>query len=446
MLNLKKFKKKQIYLLFKLLFLFNILLVVFALVFFNYYKDRKIGQYNNLNKNKNEEIKKVEKHLSYFYHNSENFLFEFNQSKTINTKNKSYNLKKIKTNLYFSKVIGQSSAYLEIDKNNLYVVSATGIFFSIKKNELFKKAYNPKKIETNINQLIKNENFFLKSYAGIKDVLIHNNFIFVSYVNEKDENCFNTGVLKAKLDSNFLEFEKFFDHKECKSLKKSKYKTFKMGQAGGRIISYKSNFLLTHGSYSEFDDVQNDNSIFGKILLIDSEGRILKNFSKGHRNPQGLSLINGEVIIETEHGPSGGDEINIINEDYNYGWPIASYGSHYEGQKHMDKIYPLPNSHLNFTEPAMYFDKAIAISEIISVPGKFNNEIDRSIYLASMKVNNDYGDKINLFHLKFNKKDLYIKDIIPIGERIRDLIYDEDKNEILMFLDTSATIGILSVN
>ena len=87
-------------------------------------------------------------------------MFEFNQSKTINTKNKSYNLKKIKTNLYFSKVIGQSSAYLEIDKNNLYVVSATGIFFSIKKNELFKKAYNPKKIETNINQLIKNENFF----------------------------------------------------------------------------------------------------------------------------------------------------------------------------------------------------------------------------------------------------------------------------------------------
>ena len=61
MLNLKKFKKKQIYLFFKLLFLFNILLVVFALVFFNYYKDRKIGQYNNLNKNKNEEIKKNRK-------------------------------------------------------------------------------------------------------------------------------------------------------------------------------------------------------------------------------------------------------------------------------------------------------------------------------------------------------------------------------------------------
>ena len=51
-----------------------------------------------------------------------------------------------------------------------------------------------------------------------------------------------------------------------------------MGQTGGRIISYKSNFLLTHGSYSEFDDVQNDNSIFGKILLIDSEGKIFKKF------------------------------------------------------------------------------------------------------------------------------------------------------------------------
>ena len=82
-----------------------------------------------------------------------------------------------------------------IDNNNLYVVSATGIFFSIKKNELYKKAYNPKKIETNIDQLIKNEDFFLKSYAGIKDVLIHDNFIFISYVNEKEENCYNTGVL-----------------------------------------------------------------------------------------------------------------------------------------------------------------------------------------------------------------------------------------------------------
>ena len=71
---------------------------------------------------------------------------------------------------------------------------------------------------------------------------------------------------KPNLIQIFLEFEKFFDHKECKSLKKSKYKTFKMGQTGGRIISYKSNFLLTHGSYSEFDDVQNDNHFWKNII------------------------------------------------------------------------------------------------------------------------------------------------------------------------------------
>ena len=62
-----------------------------------------------------------------------------------------------------------------------------------------------------------------------------------------------------------------------------------------------------------------------------------------------------------------------------------------------------------------------------------------------MKINRDYGEKINLFHFKYVNNELIMYDILPIGERIRDLIYDKNNNKIIMFLDTSASIGILSI-
>ena len=228
--------------------------------------------------------------------------------------------------------------------------------------------------------------------------------------------------------------------------KTSKYRTFQMGQAGGRIIKYMNDYLLSHGSYSEFDEVQDDNSLLGKILLINKNINLKKIFSKGHRNPQGLNLFKKKIIFQTEHGPQGGDEINIVEEDSNYGWPIASYGSHYKGQKDMNKIYPLPAPHKKFKEPIIYFKNSIAISQILEVPKIFTNEIEDSLFLASMKVNKEYGKKINLYQLKYKDNNIIIHDLIPVGERIRDLVYDKRNNQIIMFLDTSASIGILSVD
>ena len=129
----------------------------------------------------------------------------------------------------------------------------------------------------------------------------------------------------------------------------------------------------------------------------------------------------------------------------NYGWPLASYGSHYIGQKDMNKIYPLPSPHNKFKEPIFFFKNAIAISQILHVPKNFTKENEDSLFLASMKVNNDYGETINLYHLKFKNEKITIYDLIPIGERIRDLVYDRKNNTVIMFLDTSASIGILSV-
>ena len=103
----------------------------------------------------------------------------------------------------------------------------------------------------------------------------------------------------------------------------------------------------------------------------------------GHRNAQGLFYFKdeqNEYIINSEHGPKGGDEVNIsslnINRIHNFGWPISSYGVNYDGTnpyKPSHKDYGYDEPFVNFT--------SIGISEI-SVINKSNLNI---IYVSSLK-------------------------------------------------------------
>lgn len=90
---------------------------------------------------------------------------------------------------------------------------------------------------------------------------------------------------------------------------------------------------------------QDVNNTVGKVIRIHRDGRIPNDnpfvkrkgantaiWSHGHRNPQGATLhpVTGEVWVH-EHGPRGGDEINIVRAGKNYGWPVISYGTEYSG-------------------------------------------------------------------------------------------------------------------
>ena len=87
-------------------------------------------------------------------------------------------------------------------------------------------------------------------------------------------------------------------------------------------------------------------------------------FSRGHRNPQGL-FVDDELILSTEHGPKGGDELNLIVQGEDYGWPVASYGFEY----YLEDNYQRP--HLPaFAEPLYYFTPSIGISEITRYSGE----------------------------------------------------------------------------
>ena len=102
----------------------------------------------------------------------------------------------------------------------------------------------------------------------------------------------------------------------------------------------------------------------------------------GHRNPQGLYIDNEkEKILSTEHGPTGGDEINMIdlknNKIKNFGWPKSSYG--------IDQGATWKRNHIKYgyIEPIKYYVPSIAISEIIKVPENFFNS-DNNFFVASM--------------------------------------------------------------
>ena len=184
--------------------------------------------------------------------------------------------------------------------------------------------------------------------------------------------------------------------------------------------------------------------------------------SMGHRNPQGLFYDNeNNIITSTEHGPAGGDEINIIkfsDKIHNYGWPISSYGDHEQGdidiykkRGELDKFLkeqPLHKSHskYSFEEPIKYYRPSIGISEIIKMPKNLNKNFKDYYLVASMGWHIDEGDK-TLHYFKLNEDKNKIKKIgkTGIGERIRDLRYSQKNKLIVMVLENTPSIGFISL-
>jgi hypothetical protein len=74
---------------------------------------------------------------------------------------------------------------------------------------------------------------------------------------------------------------------------------------------------------------QDDDSTLGKVLLVNLRTHAVENFAKGIRNPQGLTIDSKQRIWETEQGPRGGDELNLLARGQNYGWPESTYGTDY---------------------------------------------------------------------------------------------------------------------
>jgi len=373
-------------------------------------------------------------------------------SSVVSGKNRKYNLTKVY--LPFNDYYSQGSTpvgFLESKDDKIILATGSGFFFTVDKNDILNKRPRLLPLPTNFHKIISNRNFYSNNGAhSIKDILIKDGEILVSYTNEKYSDCYNLSIISATINYTALEFYNAFQFEECASEKGTN-----PHEGGGRMVNYKGKqILLSVGNYGINKFPQDKNSIFGKIIAIDIESGKYDVVSMGHRNPQGLYYDEEhDVILSTEHGPNGGDEININIDGLgdsmieNYGWPISSYGTHYDGKDRTDA--PLYKSHIKygFKEPIIEFTPSIAISEIIKFPG------DGSIndFLIGSLGYTDLDGRHSLHYLRFDEsyKALLFKDVWFIGDRIRDLLMIDQK-VVLMLLEGDynvlPSIGLLELD
>ena len=361
-------------------------------------------------------------------------------------------LKKYKTNLLnFTKGFsGKGSSYLDFFMNQLFLVSANGLIAKTELENFNSDKINMQIVESNLNEFLNEQQMFTQLAYGIKDVMIDDDKIYISYTDEIEQNCFNISLLEGKIsDDKIINFQYFFKPSSC--IKKDIEQNFSLHQSGGRIINIdNNNLLLSVGEFRSRLLAQDTESINGKIIQINKKNKNVKILSIGHRNPQGLFLDKETgYIYASEHGPKGGDEINIImdkNKIPNFGWPIASYGEHYErpGEDNslLYKSAPLYKSHINygFVEPIKNFTPSIGISELILL----NLLNQKTLIVSSMGKDISEGD-MSLHVYKVDGKNLKNYKVIPINERVRDLIYIEKKKMILLFLESSKSIGVIQL-
>ena len=347
---------------------------------------------------------------------------------------------KIKNGFYSGiKNIYPGSGYIDFHFDNMLLLSSKGIL-SYSDNELSKQSF--KQIKNNIDDFINLEQFSTKrtpqaNKFSIKDLLIKDNKIYISYTEEIEKDCWNTSIIYSDMNYDNIVFENFFRSKCIHSINNLDNE-FEPHQSGGRMFSFDDNHILFGtGEYRSRYLAQDKKSINGKVLKINIYDKDYEIISMGHRNPQGLYFDKkNNFIIETEHGPKGGDEINIIylngnRKIPNYGWPISSAGIHYVETNEKKQKYPLYKSHdeHGFIEPIKAFVPSIAISEVT----KLNNE---TYVVSSLKNKSLY-----FFNLNKDKKIINLKRV-EVFERVRDLFFKNGK--LYMFLETTPSIGIIS--
>ena len=269
----------------------------------------------------------------------------------------------------------------------------------------------------------------------ILDILVDNNFLYLSSVNIKN-NCEILNLYKADINLENLKFKNIFSSSECVSLIQSG-RIQKINEKGKNLI-YLSTAADNLKRVDEKDSKpQDDNSIFGKIIQINEDNLKYKIFSKGHRNILGL-YVDKNKILATENGPRGGDEINKIEENENYGFDLASYGEKYKKNNLNEKDYQSSHEDFGFKEPLFSFVPSIGISEIIKIDNNFSPKWQNNYLIASL----NYGHLLRVkFDNKFTKV-IYIEKIF-VGERIRDLMYIKNDKVIVFAMESSGSIGIL---
>jgi len=332
--------------------------------------------------------------------------------------------------------------------NQAIIVSKRGRFFW----------YNSGDSAANINELdislnINYQEFlnFVKTQA-LDDKIVRDWFRFIDIIYRENNNggsllmshyfwhpekqCFTVRISSLELPSiQQLEtvsklnndWKTIYDTTPCLKLKNKGF-YFAGHFSGGRMELLNDNELLFTVGFLGYDGLASDviysqgtGGNYGKILKLDLQTDEVSDFSIGHRNPQGLTIDRKGNIWSTEHGPKGGDELNLIGQDTNYGWPNVTYGVDYGSTS-----WPLseaPGRHDGYRRPVFSWVPSIGISNLIEVQG-FLPEWDGDLLVASLKQQ-------TLFRVRYVEDRAVFVEPINIGVRNRDIDQFDNGNIVL---------------
>lgn len=263
-----------------------------------------------------------------------------------------------------------------------------------------------------------------RGQAGLFDIALdpdfaQNNRVYIAYA-EQGNGGYGTEIARARLslsDNMLVETAVLF-----RALPKSGSNQ----HFGGKLLFLPDDtLLLSLGERNDMREAQNKGNHLGAIIRIDRDGTVPADnpfvkqsyakpeiYSYGHRNIQGLALQPGTgVVFEHEHGPRGGDEVNIIKPGRNYGWPEITYGLDYTGFKITDRT-----AAPGMEQPLIHWSPSIAPSGMAFYDGDLFPEWRGHLLVGalageSLRVLEVDGDRIG-------QQQTYLKDL---GERIRDV-------------------------
>lgn len=223
---------------------------------------------------------------------------------------------------------------------------------------------------------------------------------------------------------------------------KSQWRAIEGHMAGGRMVfDGKRAIYLASGDYAwdgiygprtipgtDPDDnpavAQDPAADYGKVIAVDVVTGQAHQVSRGNRNTQGIAIDRAGRIWAVEHGPRGGDELNLIIEGHNYGWPLESYGTLYSA-------LPLPNSlslgrHEHFQRPMLAWLPSIAVSGLTRIEG-FHEAWDGDLLAASLR-----GQQLARIRVADDR--VIFSEVIDVGRRVRS-IHQHSNGEIVLWTD-----------
>lgn len=275
--------------------------------------------------------------------------------------------------------------------------------------------------------------------GGLLDVAVHPKFsktkkVYVTYT-KSINNQFTLAAAWAELQNGaFGPWNEFFVAQTANK---------NMEHFGSRLVfDGKGHIFISAGERGERQSAQKLSEHTGKIIRLKEDGSVPKDnpfiktanakpeiWSYGHRNPQGMYYdLSTSTLYAMEHGPQGGDEINIVKKGANYGWPVITYGKEYGSGSDIGE----GTQKNGMEQPYKHFVPSIAPSGLVIYKGSKLPDFKEYIISGSLVLTH-----LNLVK-KLEKEFCEVRLLKDVGDRIRDVIQGPD--ELLYFSTDSGKI------